>query len=64
EEHDLSESADHATIRSRLTDLLIAHLYGVDLEWLQDGKLVGVPLKPLPQYQDRGLGAQRGIRYM
>jgi arylsulfatase A-like enzyme len=64
EEHDLSESADHATIRGRLTDLLIDHLYGVDLEWLQDGKLVGVPLKPLPQYQDRGLGAQRGIRYM
>jgi len=64
EEHDLSESADHATIRIRLTDLLISHLYGVDLEWLQDGKLVGVSLKPLPQYQDRGLGAQRGIRYM
>lgn len=64
EEHDLSESAEHATIRGRLTDLLIDHLYGVDLEWLRDGQLVGVPEKPMPQYQDRGLGAQRGLRFM
>ena len=41
--HDLAEDPDYGSHRAQLTDLLIANLYGTDLTWLNDGRLVGLP---------------------
>ena len=62
ETRDLSASAEHTEIRSRLTGALIANLYGEDIEWVKDGELVGYPDKPAAPFRSRGLGGQRGLR--
>ena len=61
---DLSGDAAHADTLRRLTDLLIGHLYRSDLEWLEEGRLVGLPHSDLPDRRgpDRGLGSRRGLR--
>ena len=59
---DLAGHADSAETERELTALLIGELYGEDLEWVQDGRLVGIDgaatLRP-----DRALRGQRGIRF-
>lgn len=60
---DLSDRADSAAIRARLTKALIKNLYGNDLNWLNDGQLVGLPDKAFTQSADRGLFSQRGWRF-
>ena len=64
EMNDLADSADYASVRQRLTQLLIAELYGsdLDLEWLRDGELVGVPEPEHLEQPNRGLSGQRGWR--
>ena len=62
EMNDLADSADHASVRERLTQLLIAELYGSDLEWIGDGQLVGVPEPEYVELPNRGLSGQRGWR--
>ena len=59
---DLSEIPKYADVRERLTDLLIQNLYGRDLEWVQDGRLVGEPDKTFAPSPNRGLANQRGWR--
>ena len=61
---DLANSPEHATVREELTALLIEHLYGDDLEWVADGKLVGLPDKDYQPTPERGLLGQRGWRFM
>ncbi len=64
--HDLSNDSKHASIKAELTDLFIENLYSNDLEWLEDGKLVGVP-EPEPPVghpvPSRAFGNQRGWRF-
>lgn len=60
EGHDLALSPDHADTLARLTDLLIAELYGSDLDWLVDGKLTGLPAKEAGPRFNRDLSSQRG----
>ena len=60
--HDLAAAPDCADVRERLTDLLVQNLYGGDLEWMKNGKLVGVPDREFRPSPNRGLSGQRGWR--
>ena len=62
EMYDLSEFPRYADVRERLTNLLIQNLYGRDLEWVQDGRLVGEPDIAFAPSPNRGLANQRGWR--
>lgn len=59
---DLAADPDHAPAVQRLTTLLISELYGADLDWVQDGQLVGVPAPDFQPQPNRGLVGQRGWR--
>ena len=58
--HDLREEPDHEETCERLTKLLVGELYGNDLNWLKDGKLVGLPAQAYEPRPNRGLTGQRG----
>ena len=63
--YNLADDAAYKQVRIELTDLLVGRLYGSDLEWVKDGKLVGLlevegPSRPPA---DRGLNNQRGWRF-
>jgi arylsulfatase A-like enzyme len=58
---DLAPSPDHAGRRRELTEALLAHLYGEDLQAVAGGRLVGRPAQPLPPAVNRGLSGQRGL---
>jgi arylsulfatase len=64
ETRDLSTSPEHSEIVNRLTKVLIGCLYGDDLNWVHDGDLEGLPDKPSPPSRSRGLGGQRGLRFL
>ncbi len=63
--HDLSESPEHAEIRDQLSSLLIEQLYGDDLDWVEDGRLVGLPEpeRSVPRRDRRALDGQRGLHW-
>ena len=63
ERHDLADDPAHAATRERLTDELLDRLYGIDLEWVRDGRLVGFEPPPFEARADRGLNGQRGLHY-
>ena len=50
--------------RNQLTRYLISRLYGSDLEWLDGDRLVGLPDREWQPQPDRGLGNQRGWRFI
>ena len=58
----LFEDSRYKNVRKGLTDLLIQNLYGSDLEWVRNGKLVGLPDKSYELFPNRGLTGQRGWR--
>ena len=61
---DLASDPSVAGVRERLTGLMIDNLYGSDLEYLRDGKLVGVPDDDFKSRgYDRNFGGQRGWRF-
>ena len=60
---DRSNDPELAEIKERLTQRLIAELYGSDEAWLQDGQLVGLPHRDYQPTPDRGLSGQRGIHW-
>ncbi|MCP4404290.1 MAG: sulfatase-like hydrolase/transferase [bacterium] len=62
EMQDLSGEPGYGDVRARLTELLIENLYGCDLDWVQDGKLIGIPDKEFIPAPNRNLNAQRGWR--
>jgi arylsulfatase len=64
EVRDLSDDPDHANILVDLRHRLVDFLYGDDLNWLEDGELIGRPDKPYQTRTNRGLTAQRGLRFM
>lgn len=59
----LADSSAHRDIRERLTRCLIQELYGSDLEWLEDGQLVGLPDQDFEASGNRGLSLQRGVHW-
>ena len=62
EMNDLAANPEYAPVLERLTQLLIAELYGSDLDWIRDGELVGVPEPAYTEQPNRGLSGQRGWR--
>ncbi len=65
EMNDLSDEPRYSSERERLTDLLIERLYGGDLDWLKEGRLVGalnVEAVPYPNPR-RMFGTARGWRF-
>ena len=63
--NDLANDASYAGVRERLTALLVENLYGSDLEWLDGGRLVGLPDREWTTDYDHDLSfsAQRGYRF-
>ncbi len=64
EEHNLAGSAAHADIIANLATELVSRLYGDDLTWVSDGKLVGEPDREATPPRHRDLAGQRGIRFV
>jgi arylsulfatase A-like enzyme len=62
EMHNLGAEPRYADERDRLVSLLVENLYGDDLKWVRDGKLVGEPDKQFSPLPNRGLAGQRGWR--
>ncbi len=60
---DLSESAPHRGVRERLEAALGCALYGADLAWVRDGRLVGMEAPALAWAPNRGLSGQRGLHF-
>jgi arylsulfatase len=60
---DLGTSKEHKAIREDLTQLLIKELYGADVEWLKDGRLIGLPEMTVEAEVNRGLSNQRGTHW-
>jgi arylsulfatase len=60
---DLSQDGTHASARSRLEAALTRELYGDDLAWIADGRLVGVPAPAFQPGRNRGLSGQRGVHF-
>ena len=64
ETRDVSEAVDFTDVRRKLMDLLVENLYGDDLQWVQNGELVGLPAdRPVPP-TGRSFGNQRGLRFI
>jgi arylsulfatase len=63
ETENLAERVDTADERLRLENILIDSLYGVDLDWVCDGRLIGFEPPPLPPAINRDLSGQRGLHY-
>ena len=59
---DLISQPDVSEIQQRLTDSLVAELYGSDADLIRDGKLVGLS-EPPSQKPERGLSLQRGSHW-
>jgi arylsulfatase A-like enzyme len=57
---DLAGDPDHANVLASLTGLLIDELYGGDREWIEEGRLVGVPDEPVIPGPDHSYNYQRG----
>ncbi len=65
EQRDISGDTTHAEILGQLTNLLIQNMYGSDLDWIENGELIGAPDPgpvPHPLYT-RAFGNQRGLRF-
>lgn len=63
ETRNLAGNPQGAKEQSRLTKMLMAELYGEDLNWIKDGKLVGFDAPPLPTPVNRELSGQRGMHF-
>ncbi len=62
EMRDLTADPSCAPVLERLTALLISKLYGSDLDWVENGKLVGAPAPNFEPQPNRRLSGQRGWR--
>ncbi len=59
----LANSDDHQEILTDLQSKLISELYGGDEDWVQNGKLVGLPNKAFKIGPNRTLTSQRGAHW-
>jgi arylsulfatase len=60
---DIANDPNHADARTRLEAALISHLYGQDLEWVDDNKLVGMDAPEFTIEPNRNFFGQRGLHY-
>lgn len=60
----LSDDPGHEECCYRLAEILMKNLYGQDLEWIRNGKLVGLPEPKFTPSDQRKLTGQRGIRFL
>ena len=60
---DRSNDPGLADIRARLSAELVRQLYGADLAWVEDGRLIGMPAPALHARPNRDLHGQRGLHY-
>jgi hypothetical protein len=51
-------------VKEMLVNELQSNFYGSDLDWIQNDKLVGLPNPEYKPRPNRGLTAQRGLRFM
>jgi arylsulfatase A-like enzyme len=58
---DLSAAPEGEAPLGRLTEALVARLYGEDLDAVEDGRLTGRPATPVPAPVNRALNGQRGL---
>jgi len=63
ETNNLADDADSTKVRQRLETVLIEQLYGHDLEWVKNGKLVGMEAPVFRVEPNRAFSAQRGLHY-
>lgn len=63
EMQDLSEEEEYASLRQSLSLLMLDQLYGSDQEWLDEGKLVGLPDSEWQPVRNRALSGQRGLHW-
>ena len=59
---DLAGTREHREVQQQLTSLLLEELHGTDSDWIENGRLRGLPDKAFEPRVDRGLGLQRGWR--
>jgi len=62
--HNLAAAPDLQTVRNSMTEKLVSHFYGNDLDWVQDGDLTGLPDQTFEVQPNRSLQGQRGWRFM
>ena len=60
----LAGSPEHSEMLTGLSKILVSEMYGEDLNWVREGKLVGLPDIPYTPPRERGLKGQRGLRFM
>ena len=63
ETKDLATDPAHAEELASLVDLLLENLHGSDFEWVQDGKLTGLPDRDVGPISCKPLTGQRGLRF-
>lgn len=61
--HNCADEPDYSKIRDRLETYLISQLYGDDVNWAVDGKLVGCPAPDFVRKPDYGFYNQRGYHW-
>ena len=61
---DVAGDSQYTHQKDNLKEVLIRQLYGSDLDWLEDGELVGLPELDFSPAPNRDLTAQRGLRFM
>lgn len=59
----IASKPDISTVQTELEQELIKNLYGVDLQWISDGRLVGQPAPEFTPKEDYGLYNQRGLHW-
>ena len=64
EQRNLAGQTSLREVQDRLVGLLVDHLYGSDLEWIREGRLVGLPDREYARTPNRGLSGQRGWRFL
>ncbi|GLQ56430.1 sulfatase-like hydrolase/transferase [Devosia nitrariae] len=63
ETRDLADVPDHQDRLQALGRILAGKLYGSDLAYLANGKIVGTPAVEVTARPNRGLSGQRGLQY-
>jgi arylsulfatase len=62
EMHELSTDPHYTDILDQLRSALREELYGIDLDWVENDRFVGIPEPPVEVPRDTGLIGQRGWR--
>lgn len=63
EMHDLAQDERYRGERTRLSQWLMRELYGADLDWVREGRLVGMEEPEFQYVANRDLSGQRGIHW-